>query len=638
MSPLSFLRDLRVGAKVNSAISIIFFALLLALVLVVRLSISNFTVQTGLGRVVRESQTTQARLAEIEHLILTDVELVAADPALIIATANGDVSAARTALLVGAAPFGFDHLELVDARGSSLVSLGEVEHRGDAVRQDDPLKLALLGIPATGGVTEEKGEGESGLHLAAVAPLRDESGVIVGGLLASREIDDEFLNELTEGQAIDIMLVHRGQIAAKFHDEYVEGEEEKFSDSALLDEALVSQALAGETVTMENMLLSEENQPHAVAYTPLTVGGETEAALIILTDLGGLYTLQRDLTTNASILFGVLALVTIATVAWLNQRIVAVPLGQLQGVAEQLAGGNYQQRAEATSQDEVGLLAAAFNQMAGAIQKRETELKDLAASLEKRVEERTAELAMATRQALEANRLKSEFLATMSHELRTPLNAIIGLSDMFVSGMVGDVSDRQMQYLERIAANGRRQLNLVGDLLDMSKIEAGRLEVVEDPFTVIALAEHLETEWQPRVAEKGLVFNVAVDPQIPTTLLGDISRLQQIVDNLVGNALKFTDAGKIEIAFDRLNNAVWTIIVADTGRGIPPESQEIIFDEFRQVDASSTREHGGAGLGLAIVRKLAMLMGGQVNVRSRVGQGSTFTVKLPIKVPEAELA
>jgi PAS domain S-box-containing protein len=244
------------------------------------------------------------------------------------------------------------------------------------------------------------------------------------------------------------------------------------------------------------------------------------------------------------------------------------------------------------------------------------------------------ELVEAQKKTEEANRLKSEFLATMSHELRTPLNAIIGYADLALTGLTGPLNDKQEDYLNRIMANGERLLALINDLLDISKIEAGRLELSSQPFSPSELLTGIRSRMQSLVVQKGLAFKTELDPGLPGQLRGDSKRLEQILTNLVGNAVRFTETGQVTVHLKKVDAARWAIEVADTGIGIPPHALEFIFDEFRQVDSSSQREYGGTGLGLAIVRRLTILMGGTIQVQSTPGKGSLFTVQIPLVVPE----
>jgi PAS domain S-box-containing protein len=240
------------------------------------------------------------------------------------------------------------------------------------------------------------------------------------------------------------------------------------------------------------------------------------------------------------------------------------------------------------------------------------------------------ELAMARRVAEEATRLKSQFLATMSHELRTPLNAIIGYTEIQLAGMSGDLSEEQRDYQIRVLANAEHLLELINDILDLSKIEAGRMEIVYKPFDLRNWVQEVVDQTQVLAVDKGLEFIVSYDERMPAKLLGDAARLRQVAVNLLSNAIKFTNAGSVRLQIRKHGADAWKLIVEDTGIGIPSHLQETIFEEFRQVDSSSQRKVGGTGLGLSIVRKLALMMGGTLRLKSQVGEGSAFTVILPL--------
>lgn len=238
------------------------------------------------------------------------------------------------------------------------------------------------------------------------------------------------------------------------------------------------------------------------------------------------------------------------------------------------------------------------------------------------------DLAIARKQAENANRLKSQFLSTMSHELRTPLNAVIGYAQLQLAGMAGEMSEAQHGFQERILINARHLLQLINEVLDLSKIEAGRLDIVQEPFELRPFIDEIVQQNRVLAEEKGLNFTINVDERLPQTVHGDSGRIKQIIINLLSNAIKFTDEGGVTLETTLYDKDKVRFMVEDTGVGIPPHQQEHIFDEFRQVDSSFGR--GGTGLGLAIVRKLVLMMGGNIRVKSEVGRGSTFTVTLPI--------
>lgn len=248
------------------------------------------------------------------------------------------------------------------------------------------------------------------------------------------------------------------------------------------------------------------------------------------------------------------------------------------------------------------------------------------------------ELALARQQAEQATQLKSQFLATMSHELRTPMNAIIGYTEIQLAGMVGNLSPEQQEYQARVLANAEHLLGLINDILDLSKIEAGRMELVQKPFHVRDWLRDVVAQNQVLADTKGLRFVVELDEELPECLVGDAARLKQVVINLLSNAFKFTEVGQVNFQVCRNDRQSWKIVVSDTGIGIPAHAQDTVFEEFRQLDSTSRRSYSGTGLGLAIVRKLVLTMGGNIRLKSETGKGSSFAIILPlVQEPEVVL-
>lgn len=243
-----------------------------------------------------------------------------------------------------------------------------------------------------------------------------------------------------------------------------------------------------------------------------------------------------------------------------------------------------------------------------------------------------------TREA-ELDRMKSAFLSMTSHELRTPLNAILGYSDMLQEEVYGALTSEQSGTIRRITANTSRMLNMVNNLLDQAQIEAGKLAIHLDPFAIETLIDDLHSVASVLAENKGLELTCTVDPDVPAVLTSDPQRLHQILLNLVGNAVKFTKQGAVRVRVFSPDADHWALAVSDTGAGIPPEAQSYIFEPFRQVDDPLTRNNIGSGLGLSIVKQLAHLLGGDIHLESQVGQGSTFTVILPLTpIQEVETA
>lgn len=323
------------------------------------------------------------------------------------------------------------------------------------------------------------------------------------------------------------------------------------------------------------------------------------------------------------------------------ETLVLEPVRQLQVGAEKVEQEDLTHRIPVRRNDELGEVSEVFNRMVARLHENNhmVELQTTALTseilermkVESALEVMVKDLVDANERALESSRLKSQFLANMSHELRTPLNTVLGYSGIMLDGIAGELDEHARSMLLKIQKSGSALLELINDILDIAKIEAGRLTLVTAPFSIRAAAEEWQAQIEVVAVQKGLAFQRHVSPHVPEWLDGDKVRLSQIVLNLLSNAVKFTKVGSITL------NIGWKvdtleIVVCDTGIGIPPDSLELIFEEFRQVDGSSRREYGGSGLGLAIVRHLCTAMGGTVTVSSEVDKGSTFTVTLPFPV------
>jgi len=310
------------------------------------------------------------------------------------------------------------------------------------------------------------------------------------------------------------------------------------------------------------------------------------------------------------------AAIVVAIIAWSFARSISQPITALTEEAAFIAAGEYDRLVKIDRRDEIGMLGEAFNKMAESLYAQVNTLN-----------EKNRALSIATAEAREAARLKSEFLAVMSHELRTPLNAILGFLGIIT--LQGGLSDKQRHMIDRISANSQRLLNLINDVLDISRIESGRMELVPNSVNIRQLVELMYAQMDVLAEEKSLDFTTHVDDAVAEVIDADEDALIRIISNLLSNAFKFTEEGRVSL--NVRNDAEGIVLaVSDTGIGIPAHMHEIIFESFRQVDSSSKREYGGTGLGLAIVQHLTNAMKGSVRVESTPGNGSTFYVTLPL--------
>jgi signal transduction histidine kinase len=334
--------------------------------------------------------------------------------------------------------------------------------------------------------------------------------------------------------------------------------------------------------------------------------------VIVETPQAGADTRPRQFLRRTGVL-GLLLLLGAAALVWVGSRRITGPIRELHAAAHSIERGDLERRVDVRRADELGDLGRSFNEMAAEVQRS---MRAAAAS---------------EAEAQEANRAKSEFLANMSHEIRTPINAILGYTDLMELGVSGQVTEQQRTQLERIRVSGNHLIGLIDDLLDFARLDVASMSIDQRVVPATQSISTSLTVVTPQAKAKGVELDVHCEEDV--SYLADPQRVEQILVNLLGNAIKFTESGgRIELRCNTAarNGKRWVdFTVADTGIGIPADRLDAIFEPFVQARGGYTRPHGGTGLGLSISRRLAELMGGQISVTSEVGTGSRFTLRMP---------
>ena len=388
------------------------------------------------------------------------------------------------------------------------------------------------------------------------------------------------------------------------------------------------------------------------ARVAIVLDGDEIGTLYVVSDLSRLYArIQEYIWIGLGVLGSAILVALLVSVVF--GRAISRPLSNLSVAMRAIeTGKQYSERVTKAGDDEVGQLIDSFNAMLEQIELRDKKLRAHRNELEQQVQTRTQELVQtnaslwqavseledAKTKAEAANKAKSEFLATVSHEVRTPLNGVLGTTEVLLNT---ELSERQRRFGQIIHGSGKTLLSIINNILDFSKIEAGKIELEMVAFDARNIVEEVQDLFNEMAEKKGLRFGSHVAPHLPRRLTGDAERLRQILTNLVGNAIKFTERGEVmihirpdEIGADSVRLRVE---VRDTGIGVPPDSQRKIFESFAQADQSTTRRYGGTGLGLAIAKQLTTMMGGEIGVDSKVGEGSTFWFTVRLGIPSEEM-
>jgi len=522
-----------------------------------------------------------------------EADVLAHDFGFRAAVATGDNATIRSALENLRTRLGIDAAFVITQTGQ-VVSAGAP----DATLPPSVVDAAQAGDQTSGVFTVN-----GAAYQAAAAPIM--APTEVGAVVFANRIDRDEMASLEKLAAIPL---HASVLSR--HD----GAHWRLSGPGLNADPAAIDALAVKTLAAPNgrpETLQTNEGPAAAEVRPLQTLASGEQAALLIT-----YPMSKALAPVSALLFvmlaiGAVGLALLVAGSWLLASTLTRPLSALEAAVERLRRGEEAQ-VEIASDDEISRLGSGFNAMARDIRDREERL------------ERARDLAEA------ANRTKSAFLANMSHEVRTPLNGVLGIASVL---SCTELDAKQRQMVTIIESSAGTLQRVLSDVLDLARMEAGRIDILAEPFPLGEVVRILAEGAQVQAEAKGLEFNLIWNADGASWAIGDRVRLEQILGNLLGNALKFTEKGRIELAFGR-SGETWRIEVRDTGIGFDPDRTEQLFQPFHQADDTITRRFGGTGLGLGIARDLARGMGGELTGAGRLGAGAVFTLTVPLPVCE----
>ncbi len=491
------------------------------------------------------------------------------------------------------------------------------------------------------------------ISIAYSQPLYDQNKKLIGVLSVDQQLSQisDFLKNIKISSSGKTFILERnGLLVASSSNaqsyRLVKEEAERIKGTEIKDDLirLTTQHLQKHFIDLtkikekENFSFNQDSQKFFVHVTPWQDKIGLDWLIIVVVPESD-FMQQINQNTRTTILLSIVALLIATLMGLFTSRWILVPLVSLKEAAIAFSQGDFYQKIELNRSDEIGVLATTFNQMAQQLRDHFITLEQTNTVLEERVEERTSELKQAKDMAEIANRAKSEFLARMSHELRTPLNAILGFTGILNNHHT--LEPEPKEYIQIISRSGEHLLSLINDVLDMAKIESGHISISPSSFNLYHLLDLIKQMLQLKAESKGLDLMIICDKNVPQYIEMDEKKLRQILINLLGNAIKFTDSGSVSLRvkrllnsnFDSLQEITLNFEIEDTGVGIEADQLESIFEAFIQTEAGKKAVEG-TGLGLSISRQFIQLMGGEIKVKSTVGKGTMFYFNIQAKLTE----
>jgi signal transduction histidine kinase len=607
------------AVKLSLLLLLVLSILLLSTILLLTFNTRTLTQEVGSERIGQEVTTVRSQLTQLERELQVHINFLVSSVTFFQAVGSRDAAAVNDIISrLNLSPEFYD-IAVVDGDGHRLIDT-QVDADHDA---EDALLATARAKTESDTILVEQNEGQVQVSIVAAAPIVSVTGNVLGAIQISRQIDSVFLSDLTfnSGQ-VYVGLVYNDQIIARNTDTTnLSGLNQMLVPDVRFDAPSVQLAQSGQIV-VSNKLVTGRNTPYAAAYIPVVrTGSESSAILMVLVELSEITSFQNTTLLNTIVVFVVLAFLTVAFIYFTLYRIAIRPIDTVRTIAQKMIGGQYDQRIPLTTRDELGQLASTFNEMASAVQQREISLHH------------------AREEAERSDRVKSAFLASMSHELRTPLNSIINFTSFVLEGDTGPITQEQTDLLSEVVTGSRHLLNLINDVLDMSKIEAGSLRLfIEDNINLNMILSRVTATGRSLLANRPVTITLEAEDNLPPTR-GDQQRILQIFLNIMSNACKFTEEGEIKVRARHIKDEI-VITFSDTGPGIPVEERDLIFQVFMQTQ-SGIKKGGGTGLGMPIAKSLAEAHGGRLWFESELGKGTSFYVALPMKsdllVPTLEI-